>query len=204
MEQKLRLLKGMVKHRKALQSHVVSFLLCVDNQEQSIWGSITAEDERGIRFAVELARSHPGPIVEIGALFGHTTNLIASLKARERTLIAVENFSWNPFFLPPAAHRLFTNRTLRYVMLHCAVQLHDGSAEEFYKQNSDILPSMIFIDAGHDYNSVRRDIAWALASGCPVISGHDYSPNHPGVIQAVDEAFEGQISRHGSVWVHSR
>lgn len=52
-------------------------------------GSINKEDEKGIAKAVEYAEEYNGPIVEIGALFGHTTQLIATLKDIERELIAV-------------------------------------------------------------------------------------------------------------------
>jgi hypothetical protein len=60
----------------------------------------------------------------------------------------------------------------------------------------------VFIDAFHDYKSVRRDIDWAVSTGCPVISGHDYTDIHPGVITAVNETFGKSISLYGSVWIH--
>ena len=47
----------------------------------------------------------------------------------------------------------------------------------------------IYIDALHDYESVKKDInGWypKLRYGC-IIAGHDYSPRWPGVIQAVNE-----------------
>ena len=34
--------------------------------------------------------------------------------------------------------------------------------------------------------------------------GHDYIDDHPGVIQAVDEAFGEKITLYGSIWVHCR
>lgn len=52
-------------------------------------------------------------------------------------------------------------------------------------------PSAVFIDASHDYASVRADIAaWrsVLPSG-GLLAGHDYASDHPGVMQAVQEAF---------------
>ena len=38
--------------------------------------------------------------------------------------------------------------------------------------------------------------------GVPIISGHDYSDSHPGVMQAVDELFASDIKVVGSVWAH--
>jgi hypothetical protein len=63
---------------------------------------------------------------------------------------------------------------------------------------------MVFIDAAHDYKSVKKDIEWCMACGCPVICGHDYSDIHPGVVRAVDEAFAGKIVVQGSVWIYYR
>lgn len=48
---------------------------------------------------------------------------------------------------------------------------------------------MIFIDGAHDYASVRADLrAFApYVRGGGIISGHDYTPDFPGVVDAVDE-----------------
>lgn len=49
----------------------------------------------------------------------------------------------------------------------------------------------IYIDASHDYNSVKNDILHyypKMKSGA-IISGHDYLPYHQGVIDAVNEIF---------------
>jgi len=55
---------------------------------------------------------------------------------------------------------------------------------------------VVYIDAAHDYESVKADIlAWRpkLKPG-GILSGHDYGPHAPGVIQAVDELI-GKPSR---------
>ena len=47
----------------------------------------------------------------------------------------------------------------------------------------------IFIDAGHDYDSVKEDISlWfpKLKKG-GIFAGHDYHPTWPGVVKAVEE-----------------
>jgi hypothetical protein len=50
---------------------------------------------------------------------------------------------------------------------------------------------MIYIDASHDYISVKEDINLWLPKLKPggVICGDDYILGWPGVIQAVDEVF---------------
>ncbi|MBE7214198.1 class I SAM-dependent methyltransferase [Shewanella benthica] len=202
--QKLSELNLIIKYRKQLKPVLTSYLHFFENTETSVWGSITEDDELGIKHAVVQSGKYKGPIVEIGALFGHTTNLLASMKRTGVILITVENFTWNPFSLPPEVHRQFTMRTLRYALEHCSTQVFDGNAADFYLANATLKPSLIFIDAGHDYESVRKDIDWAVSTGCPVISGHDYTDAHPGVVKAVDETFGDNISLYGSVWIHQR
>lgn len=192
------------KHRRMLRRLGDAYISFVETPENSAWGSITSADEEGVEQAVRLASRHEGPIVEIGALFGHTTNMLSALKADNVQLVTVENFSWNPFFLPPEAHRQFLKRTLRYAMARGSTKIFDGDAASFYSQNASLKPSLVFIDAAHDYKSVSQDIAWALASGCPIIAGHDYATMHPGVVKAVDEAFGRNVMLFGSVWIHNR
>ena len=55
------------------------------------------------------------------------------------------------------------------------------------------LLDFVYIDAAHDYESVRNDIAAWLptlrSDRRTIIAGHDYEQSHPGVMQAVDERF---------------
>jgi len=59
----------------------------------------------------------------------------------------------------------------------------------------------VFIDAQHDYDSVKRDIElWQpkVREG-GLLSGHDYHPKFPGVVQAVDEKFN-PMKGANSIW----
>ena len=66
------------------------------------------------RFLGELVSSltEPGPIVEIGTLFGWSTRVMALFKDRDRELITVDNYGWNPLGLPPERHQSSTAQTL--------------------------------------------------------------------------------------------
>ena len=129
-------------------------------------------------------------------------HLIATHKPTETELIAVENFSWNPFMIPPEDHRIITHRVLRYNIAHCNTHIFEGSSADFYRQYKGEVPAMVFIDACHLYEGVKEDIDWVVGLGVPVISGHDYCDLHEGVRRAVDEVFGGDITAIGSVWSH--
>ena len=65
---------------------------------------------------------------------------------------------------------------------------------------------LVFIDAEHDYENVRKDIlAWdPLVKENGIICGHDYASREKGVIKAVNEIYGEdniEVIRPGSVWV---
>jgi hypothetical protein len=59
----------------------------------------------------------------------------------------------------------------------------------------------LFIDAAHDYDSVKADLlAWGKkVSPSGIIAGHDYY--HPPVARAVDEYFPKGVTRDGACWI---
>jgi hypothetical protein len=68
---------------------------------------------------------------------------------------------------------------------------------------------LAFIDGDHKFDAVQTDIAlWRQLTIDGVhggtIAGHDYAPNFPGVVRAVDEAFrlnsECNVKIDGSTW----
>lgn len=60
----------------------------------------------------------------------------------------------------------------------------------------------VFIDAQHDYESCKRDIELFLpkVKSGGLMSGHDYEPNFPGVIKAVQESFNTFDTSDNAVW----
>jgi len=62
---------------------------------------------------------------------------------------------------------------------------------------------LVFLDAGHQYQSVVEDIdAWLpLVKEGGLISGHDYGARHyPGVKKAVGEIFGDEVTVIDTVW----
>jgi hypothetical protein len=151
---------------------------------------------------VNLANSIPGPIVEVGTLFGFTTQQIAACKRDNKELITIDDFSWNPVGMSQSVHREFCKRSLFYLVKMCRTRIFDGTNSDFYDSYNGQRPSMIFIDAGHTYEEVIVDIKWAINSSIPIISGHDYSDSFPGVRKAVDECFGQEKKVVESLWVH--
>ncbi len=66
-----------------------------------------------------------------------------------------------------------------------ADSINGGALGHIKEQQVDF----VYIDAGHGYEDVKRDIAdwWPLLSDRGILAGHDYDHTHPGVMQAVDE-----------------
>ena len=146
-------------------------------------GGLTEEEMRAV---VGWATEDIGmTVVEVGTLFGLTAREIAGRIANGR-VIAVDNFSWNPFGLPPKIHEAFTRRILR----GSKVELINCSSEDWRKQVT-VKTDMIFFDADHRYEAVKAELEWAKAVGIPQICGHDYGNPNPrfGVTRAVDEVF---------------
>lgn len=200
MSKYVKVFKSRCHIKKVIDTH----LYFLEHADQTVWGSISEEDVTAIIENVKKAANYPGPIVEIGALFGFTTQIMATYKPVDKGLIAVEDFSWNPFMIPRHAHKIIIDRVLYYCVRHCNTSLFEGSNRQFYETYGGERPSMVFIDADHSYEGVMVDIEWAKNVGVPIISGHDYCDMHPGIKHAVDEVFGKRIFVIGSVWTAER
>jgi hypothetical protein len=84
--------------------------------------------------------------------------------------------------------------------MHCNTTIICQNKEQFYEAYDGPRPSMVFIDAFHQYDSVMEDLQWATKMDIPIISGHDYCSKYPGVIRAVHEVFGDRVTVSGWVW----
>ncbi len=183
------------------RSQVRTFVeFCADHRK-AFSGSVQRNELGFLHELISMANTIDGPIVEIGVLFGFTTQHIASWKTIDKKLIAVDDFSWNPIGFDNETHLEFTKRILYYLVKHANTRLYNCSNTEFYRNYQGKTPSMVFIDASHRYRDVFEDIRWAKESEIPIISGHDYGEDFPGVFSAVNEAFgKENVKTCGSVW----
>ena len=69
------------------------------------------------------------------------------------------------------------------------IQLHRGFSHEKVDKFKDESMDLVYIDAEHDYDSVKRDIELYLPKikHKGILAGHDYHHVWPGVLKAVEE-----------------
>ena len=87
---------------------------------------------------------------------------MAEHKEDDKLIFTIDNFSWNPFLMTELSHKFFTERCLSYVIQNCNVRLLDTDIEDFQNSFEEIEPGLVFLDADHSYEAVKRDIQRAL------------------------------------------
>lgn len=187
----------LLKHWREAKSafSTLAYLYDGKNAALDVLGGLTEEELEGlVRWLPE-----EGTFVEVGTLFGLTAKRIAAKRPKLR-IIAVDNFSWNPFGLPRAIHEAFTRRILEGTRVE-VWKMESAAFREQAKELGTI--DAIFFDADHRYEAVRSEIAWAKEAGVKMIAGHDYGNENPhfGVTRAVDEVFgRDHVDVAGMCW----
>lgn len=150
-------------------------------------GHVSIAEGRFLMSLVQECNKLDGPLIEIGTLFGYSTQIIILSKNSGKKLYTVDNFRWNPVGLSKDEHMNLTKLNLKESMDTENVQLCIQDKDEFYKNYNDKIPSLIFIDADHSYEGTKEDLVWAKEMNIKYICGHDYSEEFPGIIEAVNE-----------------
>jgi hypothetical protein len=77
-----------------------------------------------------------------------------------------------------------------------------SKSHEAAKEFDNFSVDSIFIDAGHSYESVKKDIEcwYPKMKKNSIISGHDYTEGWPGVMKAVNEFFGKPDKVENSCW----
>ena len=186
-----------IKHRHLVRMALSSTVRIADGDENAaILGGLTDEELAGLISWLP----ERGTFVEVGTLFGLTAKAISAARPNLK-IVAIDNFSWNPFGLPPELHEAFTKRILATEIASGQVEVRTMTSDEF-RASCSTVPDAVFFDAQHQYEPVRAEIAWAKDIGVRVITGHDYGNPSPvfGVTRAVDEAFPQGIDTIGMCW----
>ena len=172
----------------------LSFLYDSNSDALDVLGGLTDEEMQAVcswassltnSLTPSLPQSSTPTVVEVGTLFGLTAMEI-DRRMNGGRVIAVDNFSWNPFGLPPKIHEDFTRRILK----GSGVELINCSSEDWRKKVQGKI-DMVFFDASHRYEDVKAECEWAKEAGIKIVCGHDYGNPNPrfGVTRAVDEVF---------------
>lgn len=136
----------------------------------------------------EMVRKFPSGsrLVEVGSYFGCSFSYLvieAINSGKTFDIVAVDACPW------PSVEPNFT-KNMEPFSGHFRT-LFGGDSFDRAKDFEDKSIDFCFIDANHTYEFISRDIAAYLPKMKPggVIAGHDYNLCHPGVMQAVQEAF---------------
>lgn len=109
--------------------------------------------------------------------------------------LAVDDCSeWKYYDWTSSVHQATIRLVPKYIEVD-SLQMHSVDAANVCHRNGRKFDS-IFIDGCHEYAECKADIqAWMpLLSVGGLICGHDYWPAHIGVMDAVNEVFEGKHS----------
>lgn len=198
--------------------------LSIENHQLDLHGWMDAKFELVFKkFILKKKQYQPLIIVEVGSWKGLSTctmakickecNIQASIIAIDTWLGAQEFWTWglndilrgkslNLINGYPSVYNTFVKnvKLLDYTDLIAPLPLPSKVAAdvlEYYNIKADI----IYIDAAHDYDSVKQDITvyQKIAKTNTIIFGDDYTPNWPGVEQAVDEILPNRII-NGVIW----
>lgn len=164
-------------------------------------------DEELHWLAEHASARHVKHVAEIGCWMGRTTVALAE-NCPNGTIYAVDTWEGSEEHvneLKDKPKRWLADQFLFHVgdkLLHskkvCPIQSDSVAAARWFQNvnnsmwwdNAEPLKfDMIFLDASHDYESVKADIqAWLplLAPG-GLLCGHDYKPTWDGVVRAVNE-----------------
>lgn len=82
------------------------------------------------------------------------------------------------------------------------ITVHHDHSYNISDRFEDNYFDLIYIDAAHDYESVKKDIELYLPKCKRIMAGHDYSPEWPGVIQSVIETLgKPDLTFADSSWI---
>ena len=144
-------------------------------------------------------------ICEVGCWIGRSTRALADNTIG--IVYSVDTFEGSEEhqeFLKDKPHdwvfSRFLDNTADLRNVHPIIGLSVEVAKKFASQGQSF--DMVFLDAAHDYASVKQDIlAWTpLVAPGGLLCGHDYGPNWPEVQVAVDELIPNAKTGNNQIW----
>ena len=121
-------------------------------------------------------------LVEIGSHLGESTTIFLAYEQIEK-MYCVDPWNQDPIY-----EETFDSRLQPFRESRKCIKLKEFS-EQASKKFSNNSIDMVYIDGNHDYEYVKSDIdVWypKIING-GIMSGHDYTNDHPGTKLAIDE-----------------
>jgi precorrin-6B methylase 2 len=149
--------------------------------------SWTSEAERECLAALAKEVKAGGLIVEIGALYGAITSVLA-MNAPDAQVTTIDRFKWSPLADFPLGSVAISDRLARLGV--CNVKIVDANSVDVGKTWTAPI-DLLVVDGDHHYAGVKADLE-NFGPHAQVIAAHDYGNDAwPGVKQAVDEFLSG-------------
>ena len=144
-------------------------------------------------------------VIELGSWVGLSTRWILD-RAPNATVMAIDHWQGNPATaeqpLIPILYESFISNCWVYKDRLIPIRATTIEGIRMAKVRG-LVPDLVYIDAGHDYESVQTDIKESISFGCHLV-GDDFNPNAwPGVVRAVWEEsnnFGRTLEVSGSTW----
>jgi hypothetical protein len=133
----------------------------------------------------ELAKEVPfgGDILEIGALYGGTTSVLA-MGAPVCNVTSVDEFSWTPPGYPATSAKLLQENLDKLGIKNVSI-IEADSRNVGITWNTPL--DLLWIDGGHSYEFVYADLV-NFGPHAKVIALHDFdNPHWPDIRQAVEK-----------------
>jgi len=158
-------------------------------------------------------------VIEVGSWVGESAIAIANgFSSASGTVFCVDDFSGGStedpikqavdFFGPDAIQQHFVKNCGEY--WGNEIKLLAGESRDLASELDRQDAHLIFLDAGHSYEDAKADIeAWLPhVAEDGFLCGHDYIDGWPGVIQAVNEAFNDRatirVLEGTTIWLISK
>lgn len=154
-------------------------------------------------------------VIDVGCWRGRTTKAMAAVCPG--IVVAVDHLA-APYTGETARNEILQKGTgqfeiLRDFLANLEEEIYYGKVYGVFLDGSDArlavreflngcLADFIWLDGDHGYDQAVADISFYKALLAPrgILSGHDYEPAFPGVVQAVNELCPGFVLGHGTSW----
>jgi hypothetical protein len=157
-----------------------------------------------INYINEFRATSDMKMIEIGSYAGESTTMFAK---SFKEVIAIDPYL-NDYDLSDITcqymyltdvYNTFLNNISNYKNISHIKKTSDEAVNEIPNDFVDF----VYIDGLHTYEQVKKDIANYLPKikNGGFIGGHDYHPNHQGVVDAINENFKIDFLFHDTSWI---